>query len=60
MKHEVITPRQFTTRINKIIKEYGGDYEAVKGDAEDLIYETLKSLGYKNGVKVLENYYEGK
>ena len=45
MEREVITPRQFTTRINKIIKEYGSDYEAVKCDAEDLIYEILKSLG---------------
>jgi len=51
-KVATITPRQFAAKLRKINEEYGWDKEKVHRMADELMADTLKSLGYGNGIKI--------
>lgn len=47
-----ITPEHFAERMRLISKVYGGDSECLHGAADELMEETLDSLGYSEGLEV--------
>lgn len=48
-----MTPRKFTIEMKKIAQI--DDPEIAHGEADDLLCEVLKKLGYEKGVKVFED-----
>lgn len=46
------TPEQFTQLMNQIVQENGRDFEGAKVDADNLVCELLKSLGYGESAEI--------
>lgn len=57
----ILTPEEFAERMRKIPEINGAfDHEANHIDADTLICDLLKSLGYREGVQIfkkMEKYY---
>lgn len=51
---ESMTPQEFTDEVRKIIAEYGGDVEAKHQKLDGLMDMLLRSLGYKNGMEIID------
>lgn len=51
---EIITPEQFYEKMKEIRKQYKNDEECAHGEMDDLMAETLISLGYKRGIAIFE------
>jgi hypothetical protein len=47
-------PREFTERMKSIAEPHHADEEAQHGNADDLMCEVLRSLGYEEGVRLFE------
>lgn len=52
---EVITPDEFTRRMKLIVEEHEDDPEILHGEMDELIMETLESLGYEEGIKIFDD-----
>ena len=51
-----ITPEHFAERMRLIAAIYSGDGECQHGAADELMEETLESLGYKAGLEVQSTF----
>ena len=49
------TPKEFAEEMEHIKNEYGFDKEMAHSCADDLMCEILRSLGYKEGVKIFDS-----
>lgn len=49
-----LTPEEFAERM-KEIKETSVDEEEVHGRMDDLMADTLKALGYREGIKIFNS-----
>lgn len=49
-----MTPEQFAKRMQAIHERNGKDREAAHEEADELMAETLRSLGYGAGVAIFE------
>lgn len=47
-------PEQFAQLMNQVVQEGGRDFECVKADADKLVCELLKSLGYGEAAEIFK------
>ena len=52
MKKRPMSPEEFCDRMKKILDDH--DLESAHSDADELMCEVLRQLGYGDGVKVFE------
>lgn len=48
------TPEQFAQLMNQVVQESGYDFECMKADADQLVCELLKSLGYGEAAEIFQ------
>lgn len=48
------TPEQFTQLMTQVVQENGRDFECMKVDADKLVCELLKSLGYGAAAEIFQ------
>ena len=56
-----MTPAEFAKRMQAVLDDYNnnhGDREQWHREADDLICEVLKSIGYEEGVKIYDSEYK--
>lgn len=51
----IITPEEFSKKMKEIQEQKGHDEEMAHAMADDLMLETLISLGYQEGVEIFDN-----
>ena len=52
---EGITPEEFAQRMQKLVDLYSEDEEILHSKLDELMMETLISLGYEKGVEIFDN-----
>ena len=51
----MLTPEEFADRIRAIFQDVDHDVERAHGEADELLCDLLRELGYGDGVTIFEN-----
>lgn len=54
-KKKTMTPDEFFESMNAVVNKHNHDFEAAHADADEIICNLLKQLGYEKGVEVFNN-----
>lgn len=50
-----MTPEEFANKMQQLKNTKGHDEEGFHGDADDLMCELLRSLGYEKGIEIYDS-----